>query len=126
VRARAIEQGRDYWVRVRLAPVKRVTSVPHGGRGWPGWVGRRRATVVELVAETGRRQALAVVETDGWECANAHEFAAAELSRAMLAGQLRYRPCRRRWTVPVRDVLSPTRPPAPAARPEAERERVVA
>lgn len=123
MRARAITPGADYWVRVRLAPVKRVTSVPNGGRGWPGWVGRKRATVVELVAEPGRRHALAVVETDGWECANADQFGAAELSRAMLAGQLRYRPARRRWTVPVRDVLAPT-PPAPAAR--VERERVVA
>jgi hypothetical protein len=115
MRARTITPGRDYWVRVRLAPVKRVTSVPHGGWGFPGWVGRRRATVVAVRSTAPGRHGRAVVEADRWVCVNAEQFGR-NLSGAMATGQLRYRPGRHRWTVSVRDVLTPAQPATSAGR----------
>ncbi len=109
MRARTIELGRDYLIRVRLAPVKRLAvSLPHrGGPGWPGWHGRRRVTVVATTPGPGRYSRV-VVEAIRWEAINAHWFD--NPSAAMLAGQLRYRPRPHRWTIPVRDVLTPTDP----------------
>jgi hypothetical protein len=102
VRARAIDTGRAYWVRVRIAPVTRIP----GSRGFPGWVVRDRATVVEVLAGEPGRQGHAVVEAHRWVCVNAHQFEP-DVSRAMVDGLLRYRRVPHRWTVPVRDVLAP-------------------
>jgi hypothetical protein len=107
MRARAIELGRDHFVRERHRAVRRVTSVRDGGIGYAGTTTRRRVTVVDLVPPAApRRPSRATVEAPVWVCVNAHWFTGpGELSRAMLAGELRYRRERRRWTVPVRDVV---------------------
>lgn len=112
MRARAIETGRDYWLRVRITPVRRLTGVPDGGRGYPGWTGRTRVRVVALTTQPGR-QAVATVEAARWVCVNAHWFRHNH-ARALVDGQLRYRRRARRWTVPVRDVLAPAVTPAAA------------
>lgn len=111
MRARAIETGHDYWLRIRIAPVRRVTSVPNGGRGFPGWTVRKRARVIALTTQPGS-PAVATVEAPRWVCVNAHWFPH-DLARAMVDGKLRYRRQPHRWTVPVRDILTRAAPAEP-------------
>lgn len=111
MRAREIEAGREHWVRCRIEAVRKVpaalASDGHGGRGFPGVTVRRRVLVVERAPATGRYGAV-VVEADVWECVNAHWFTApGEITRAQLDGLLRWRRERRRWVVPVRQVIAP-------------------
>jgi hypothetical protein len=118
MRARAIKPGGGYWVRVRVAPVTRVP----GSWGYPGWVGRQRATVIEVLRGDSGRQGRAVVEADRWVCVNAHQFGR-DVARAMVDGLLRYRRTPHRWTVPVRDVLTLADDQADAVAVTADRER---
>lgn len=101
MRARAIRPGRDYWLRVRVTPVR---AVP-GSRGFPGWTVRQRVTVVDVAPQAGRA-AVVTVEAIRWRCINAHWFNQ-DFGRAMVDGKLRYRPEPHRWTVPVRHILAP-------------------
>ncbi len=113
MRARAIRPGHDYWLRVRIAPVRPVSSVRHGGRGFPGWTVRQRVTAIDVAPGAGR-PAVVTVEAIRWRCINAHWFPN-NLARAMVDGKLRYRPQPHRWTVPVRHVIAPAGDePAPA------------
>lgn len=112
MRARAVELGRDHWLRVRLrrvAPIPgRLASDGHGGRGFPAIVTRRRVTVVDRAPTTGRYGAV-VVEADRMVCVNAHWFTGpGEVTQAQMSGRLRWRRERRRWTVPVRELIGPT------------------
>jgi hypothetical protein len=102
VRARAIKPGHGYWVRVRIEPVTRC----RGSWGFPGWVGRQRAIVVDVLRGEPGRPGWAVVKAERWVCVNAHQFGA-DVARALVDGLLRYRRAPHRWTVPVRDVLAP-------------------
>lgn len=115
MRAADVDVGRRYVlsVRVRICPVRRVTSdgPRRGGIGFAGvnWRTVRTVTVVDLVKSPGRREALAVVEAERYRCVNAEWFDGRDgrpgVAWAMVNSRLIWRPEPYRWTVPVRELL---------------------